>query len=157
MLCLAVLLVCGWRVLWLAGILGHVGSALGTYAALALIALVEPEWGAHMLQAADYGVSAFVAGGLGALTVGGWCRRSEWPLTRLWPGLMVACAGSMVLMTLHVLDPFWFEHIPAFVIGAGVGFVVGGRAPTGERRRRLGGPGWFRSPSSPSRAGSSPS
>ena len=129
-LSLAVLVVCGSRVLWGAGILGHVGSALGTYVVLASVSTIAPERTAHLRHAPDYGVSAFVAGGLGALAVGAWHRRAEWPLSRLWPVLAGACIGATVLMTLHVLDQFWFEHVPAFAIGGGVAFVLGGRAPT---------------------------
>jgi len=125
----AVLLVCGWRVLWWAGVIGHVGAALGTYAALALVAHVHQEQAAPMLHALDYGVSAFVAGDLGALMIGAWYRRAEWPLTRLWRSLIAASVGSTVLMTLHVLDPFWFEHIPAFLIGGGVAFALRERTP----------------------------
>jgi hypothetical protein len=121
---LGVLLVCGWRVLWIAGGLGHVGSALGTYATLDLLARARPDRFAPLLHTPDYGISAFAAGGLGALAVGAWQRRTEWPLTVLWSSLVLASLGSLVLMTLHVLDPFWFEHLPAFAIGAGVAYAL---------------------------------
>jgi hypothetical protein len=126
-LSLAVLLVCDWRVLWAAGVLGHVGSGLATYAAIELAARVEPGRVDDVQHALDYGISAFVAGGLGALAVGAWRRRHEWPLTVLWRWLVAASVGSTVLMTAHVLDPFWLEHLPAFAIGAGVTFLLGER------------------------------
>jgi hypothetical protein len=44
-----------------------------------------------------------------------------------WRWLVAASVGSTVLMTVHVLDPFWFEHLPAFV-GAVVPLALRERA-----------------------------
>jgi hypothetical protein len=133
-LSVAVLLVCDWRVLWAAAGLGHVGSALATYAAIALAAQLEPgRISDDLVHARDYGISAFVAGGLGALAVGAWQRRSEWPMSALWRFVVAASIGSTALMTVHVLDPFWFEHVPAFGIGALVAYLLSA-APAGDYR-----------------------
>jgi hypothetical protein len=130
---LAAVAVCGARRFWTAAIAGHVGSAVLVYALLDALARLSPaRVGDALLSAPDYGISTLVGGGLGALTVGLWQRRHRPTLRRLWLPGAVACAGSTVLMTLHQLDPFWIEHVPAYGIGAAAATTW---RPVAARRR----------------------
>ena len=61
MLAALTLAVCGSRVFWIAGLAGHVGSALFTYALIALGRLFDPAASGAAWSSLDYGVSAISA------------------------------------------------------------------------------------------------
>jgi hypothetical protein len=117
------LVVCGWRVLAWAALLGHVTATLIVYGALNLVWLASPDAFAGVLSARDYGVSAIAAAWLGAVAYVAWRRRG--PTLAGKAPVVISCAAIaafawMLHRHLNVLDS---EHGFAFVIGA----MVAGR------------------------------
>jgi hypothetical protein len=115
----AVLAVCGPRLLWVSALAGHVGSALAVYAVIATVRAVAPTAFESVLSRADYGTSAVVGTWLGLLAAVGWMR---W--ARLAPriGVLTFCLLSGLVgwfcdSNLTFLDT---EHGVAFAIGVGV-------------------------------------
>jgi len=110
--------VCGWRVLAWAALLGHVTATLIVYGALALVRLEWPTAFAGVWSAPDYGVSAIAAAWLGAVAFVAWRRRPP-TLAGRAPVVLSCVAVAIFAWMLHghlnVLDS---EHGVAFVIGA---------------------------------------
>ena len=112
------LVVCGWRVLAWAALLGHVSATLIVYGALALVRLASPAAFAGVWSAPDYGVSAIAAAWLGAVACVAWRRRA--PTLAGKAPVVISCAAIAAFAwtlrgDLNVLDS---EHGFAFVIGA---------------------------------------
>jgi hypothetical protein len=115
----AVFFMCGPRLLWASAFVGHVGSALAVYAAIAAVRAIVPTAFESVLSIPDYGTSAMMGAWLGVLAAAGWMR---WP--RLTPRLGVvgfclvtAVVGWLCDSNLTFLDS---EHAFAFAIGIAV-------------------------------------
>jgi hypothetical protein len=141
---LAVLAVCGPRLLWVSALAGHVGSALAVYAVISIARAVAPTAFESVLSLPDYGTSAMIAAWLGVLAAVGWMR---WPRLGARLGVIAFCllsagVGWLCDSRLTFLDT---EHGIAFAIGIG---VAGGaawlraasaaRVRAGRRRALLG-------------------
>jgi hypothetical protein len=118
------LVVCGWRVLAWAALLGHVTATLIVYGALALVRLAAPDAFEGVWSTPDYGVSAIAAAWLGAVACVAWRRRP--PTLAGKAPVVISCAAVatfawMLHGHLNVLDS---EHGVAFVLGA---LVAGGQ------------------------------
>jgi hypothetical protein len=116
---IAVLVMCGPRLLWASALAGHLGSAVAVYAAIAAARAVVPTAFENVLSLSDYGTSAMIGAWLGALAAVAWMR---WP--RAGPRLCVvafctvsAGVGWACDSNLTFLD---MEHGVAFAIGIGV-------------------------------------
>ena len=57
--------VCGWRVVWAAATLGHAGSAVAVYGAIAGLRIIDPAAFRDVRSLYDYGTSAIIAAWLG--------------------------------------------------------------------------------------------
>jgi hypothetical protein len=119
---LATLVICGWRMLWLTAVVGHVASTVFVYLALALIRLVAPTAFESVLSLPDYGVSAAIAAWIGAVAAIGWRRH---PARAQRAVVIAGCVGATVIgwfcdPQLTVLDA---EHIVAFGLGAALAVV----------------------------------
>ena len=115
---LLTLWLCGQRVLAWSALLGHVGSTLLAYAALALVRGLSPETFRGVWTAPDYGVSAIASAWLGAIACVCWRRRGATLVGKtpvVISCLAVAAFAWMVRRHLNVLDS---EHVLAFAIGA---------------------------------------
>jgi hypothetical protein len=116
-LAIAVLLVCGPRLMWTVGAAGHVGSAAAVYAAIAITRAIVPSAFENVLPLSDYGTSAMIAAWLGALAAVGWMR-----YPRLLPRLGVVAfsllSGLVGWLCRPDLTPLDSEHLVAYAIGA---------------------------------------
>jgi hypothetical protein len=117
------LVVCGPRLLWVAGAMGHVFSTLCVYSMIALTRLVDPGAFEHVLSATDIGVSAICAAWLGAVAAVLW-RRPGWKRTRRL-GIAASCAlvGLSAWLFHPQLTALDTDHVFAFAIGAAVAVV----------------------------------
>jgi hypothetical protein len=144
---IVVLVVCGARVAWTAGLLGHVFATLFVYALVALTRLVDPGAFANVLSARDLGVSAICAAWLGAVAATLWRRpaRTGTGKAAIAAGcLLIGFLAWLVNPDLTVLDT---DHLFAFPIGAAVALVpvralvradaVGAAASSAAGRLRL--------------------
>jgi hypothetical protein len=139
-LALVTFALCGWRVLWLAALIGQTLSTLLAYTVIGLSRLAEPGAFERLVSAPDYGVSAISAAWLGAIAAVGWRKRTE---SSGRAAIVLGCVAAALLAWflrgggLDVLDS---EHLFAFAIGIAV--AGGGRLP-----RTLGVPGLLRNAS----------
>jgi hypothetical protein len=124
---LAVLALCGSRVLWLSAAFGHVGSAVTVYGAMALARAVHPDAFAVVDTLFDYGTSAVIAAWVGALAVRLWGRDPRLAVVlSVGSGLI----GWLLRPDITVLDT---EHLVAFALGA----AIAGYGSSWVFRRRL--------------------
>jgi hypothetical protein len=119
---LAVLWICGSRVLWLSAVIGHAGSTLVLYAAIGALALADRDTVSNLLSEEDYGVSAIFAAWLGAASARCWLRRRGAWAEKLGVVLVGLGTGLVAWLvrgepTPSVLDS---EHIVAFAVGAAI-------------------------------------
>jgi hypothetical protein len=111
------LALCGWRILWLAALIGQTFSTLLGYSIIELAQLVDPGAFQRLVTAPDYGVSAISAAWLGAMAAVGWRKRGE-SIGRA--AIVLGCVAAACLAWfvrgrgLDVLDS---EHLFAFAIG----------------------------------------
>jgi hypothetical protein len=111
------LALCGWRILWLAALIGQTFSTLLGYSIIALARLVDPGAFQRLVSAPDFGVSAISAAWLGAIAAVGWRKRGE-SIGRA--AIVLGCVADACLAWfvrgrgLDVLDS---EHLFAFAIG----------------------------------------
>jgi|SRR5437868_2070618 len=120
---IVVLVVCGARIAWTAGLLGHVFSTLFVYALIALTRLLDPGAFSSVLSARDVGVSAICAAWLGAVAATLWRRpgRTETGKAAIAVScLLIGLFAWLVNPDLTVLDT---DHLFAFPIGAAVALV----------------------------------
>ena len=116
-LAIAMLALCGWRVLWVAALLGQTVSTVLGYSIIGAARLADPGTFQRLVSAPDYGVSAISAAWLGAIAAVAWRTRRE-SLARA--AIVIGCVLAGVLAWfvrgrgLDVLDS---EHFVAFAIG----------------------------------------
>jgi hypothetical protein len=124
---LAVLALCGSRVLWLSAAFGHIGSAVAVYGAIALARATSPRAFVGVDTLLDYGTSAVIAAWIGAVAVRLWARDP-----RLAVALSVGSGliGWLLHPDLTVLDT---EHLVAF----GLGVAIARYGSSWAFRRRL--------------------
>jgi len=108
--------VCGWRVVWAAATLGHAGSAIAVYGAIAGLRIIDPAAFRDARSLYDYGTSAVIAAWLGAIAARAWRRRTR---TLDHVAIVALCLGSGLIGWLLRPDvtPLDSEHVVAFVIG----------------------------------------
>jgi hypothetical protein len=113
---IVVLAVCGPRLMWTAGVAGHLGSAALVYAAIAVARAVVPTAFESVLSLSDYGTSAVIAAWLGALAEVAWRRR---PALGPRLGIVGFClfTGLVGWLCRPDLTPLDSEHVVAFGIG----------------------------------------
>jgi hypothetical protein len=122
----AALLLGGPGLFWRAAFLGHVGATIVAYAGVGALWLVARADVDDVLHAPDYGISCVWIGVLGGL-LGAVARRSRH--THAWVPAIAGAAGFAAATSLSGDLTSW-EHLIAFVLGAGVGFRArGGPAP----------------------------
>ena len=111
--------VCGWRVVWAAATLGHAGSAVAVYGAIAGLRIIDPAAFRDVRSLYDYGTSAIIAAWIGAIAARAWRRRTR-PLDHA--AIVLLCLGSGLIGWLLRPDvtPIDSEHVVAFVIGVGI-------------------------------------
>ena len=139
---LVALAVCGWRVVWAAATLGHAGSAIAVYGAIAAVRLLDPGDLAQVRSLYDYGTSAIIAAWIGAIAARGWRRRPE--LTARG-AIVLFCVGSGLIGWLlrPQVTPLDSEHVVAFLIGVAIArfelnLALLARAGASCRNRRWG-------------------
>jgi hypothetical protein len=132
---LAALAVCGWRVVWAAATLGHAGSAIAVYGAIAALRLLDPGDLAQVRSLYDYGTSAIIAAWIGAIAARGWRRR---PALTARGTIVVFCVGSGLIGWLlrPQVTPLDSEHIVAFLIGVAIARFELNLAPLGRASAR---------------------
>lgn len=111
---------CGWRVFWVAALVGHVGSTLVIYGLIVAARIVHPGAFEHSLATPDYGVSAMQGAWVGATAAVAWLA------TKGRPGARTSVAVGVLVLALigwrlHP-DPsvITLEHPVAFLLGVGV-------------------------------------
>lgn len=109
---LAALALCGSRVLWVAALAGHVGSALAVYLGIGLIRHLSHGAWQGAIAYPDYGTSAMIAAWIGAIAFVAWRHRLRAAAVGLV--LVAAAIGWLCKGTLTVLDS---EHAFALAIG----------------------------------------
>jgi hypothetical protein len=116
----AALRICGTRVLWVAAVLGHIGSTLTVYAIIGASRLTDPDVFASAVVKQDFGVSAMQGAWVGAIaaTAWGWAGANHRARAIVASGV---CVLAGVAWWLHP-DPsiLTTEHLFAFLIGCGV-------------------------------------
>src|SRR5437016_1567427 len=90
----AVLVVCGPRLLWTTALVGHVASAALVYLAIAAVRSVDPSAFRDLMSLPDYGLSAAIAAWIGALAATAWRARPT-RTARAWT--LAACVASALL------------------------------------------------------------
>jgi hypothetical protein len=120
---LATLAVCGARALLVAGVAGHVLSAIVVYLAIALIRVFAPAALRQVVTLADYGTSAVIAAWIGAVAHRWWSAHKH--VGRRF-GVLALCAaagliGWLLSPDLTVLDS---EHAVALGIGVATAWTV---------------------------------
>jgi hypothetical protein len=113
---------CGSRVVFIAGVAGHIGSTLAVYAVMALTWTFDPRAFEALSRAPDYGVSAVSAAWIGALAAVSWQARNRTLRGKILTALAVLSAAGFGLIVRGHVNFFDLEHILAF--GVGVGVVV---------------------------------
>jgi hypothetical protein len=112
-----VLVVCGARLLWIVGVVGHAGSTVLAYGALATVRAFDPQSFQSLLSHPDYGASAISAAWLGAIAAAGWCQRGRTIRGRIAIGLAVLAIAAFAYMLrggVNILDS---DHVFGFTIG----------------------------------------
>jgi hypothetical protein len=109
---LAVAGLCGVRVLWLAAVTGHVGSAGLVYATIFLVRAVDPTAFHAVFAYLDYGTSAVIAAWIGALACWLWQRDARLAAVALCVGS--GLIGYLLNKNLTALDT---EHVLALAFG----------------------------------------
>ena len=111
--------VCGWRVVWAAATLGHAGSAVAVYGAIAGLRIIDPAAFRDVRSLYDYGTSAIIAAWLGAIAARAWRRRTR---TIDHVAIVALCLSSGLIGWLlrPDLTPLDSEHVVAFLIGVGI-------------------------------------
>jgi hypothetical protein len=121
-----------WRegavVWWIAALVGHVGSALITYALIGIASALGSGAAEDAANDPDYGISAVLGASLGALLASG-LRSGDRMITAF------GIAGFIVLLPFSIgwLD---MEHLLAFGLGAAVVLRLGSTDPLALRRQR---------------------
>jgi hypothetical protein len=135
---LAALALVGPKVLWFAAALGHVGSAVAMYCAIAVVRALDPHAFAAVVSLVDFGTSAVVAAWLGAIAYRLWSRD---PRLSVFLCTAAILGGWLLHPQLTALDT---EHLVAAAAGVAVA-----RYSSGFRTRRK--PATVSAPASTSR------
>jgi hypothetical protein len=111
---LATLALFGPKVVWLSAALGHIGSALAAYGAIALARALDPDAFASVFSLVDYGTSAVIAAWLGAIAYRLWSRDPRLSVLLCVAAVVV---GWLLHPQLTALDT---EHLVAALAGIAV-------------------------------------
>ena len=117
-----VLVVCGIRLFWIVSFVGHVGSTVLAYSALATVRVFDPHSFQALVSRPDYGVSAISAAWLGAIAAAGWRQRGQTTRGRIAIGLAVLAIAAFAYMVRGGLTILDSDHVIAF--GIGIALVV---------------------------------
>jgi hypothetical protein len=118
----------GAAVWWVAALVGHIGSALISYAIVGLASALGSASAEDAANDPDYGISAVLGASLGALFASG-ARAGD----RMITGFGIAGFVGLLPFSLGWLD---IEHPVAFALGAAVVFRLGSTDPSALRRQR---------------------
>jgi hypothetical protein len=113
----AALAVCGARVVAVSAAVGHVGSTLVVYLALAAVRAVDPGAFENAVTHRDYGVSAMIAAWLGAIVLVQWRRR---PSRRVLLVAFVGVCAAVGWFADSQRTPLDADHVVAFAFGAAI-------------------------------------
>lgn len=113
---------------WVAALVGHVGSALISYAIIGLASALGSSAAEDAANDPDYGISGVLGASLGALFASG-LRAGD----RMITGFGVAAFVGLLPFSLGWLD---IEHPVAFGLGAAVVLRIGSTDPVALRRQR---------------------
>jgi len=118
----------GAAVWWVAALVGHVGSALISYAIIGLASALGSASAEDAANDPDYGVSAVLGASLGALFASG-LRAGDRTIT----GFGIAGFIGLLPFSFGWLD---MQHPLAFALGAAVVLRIGSTDPAALRRQR---------------------
>jgi hypothetical protein len=118
----------GTAVWWVAALLGHVGSALISYALIGIASALGSASAEDAANDSDYGISAVLCASLGALLASG-LRSGD----RMITGFGIAGFIGLLPFSIGWLD---IEHPLAFGLGAVVVLRLGSTDPLALRRQR---------------------
>jgi len=117
------LYICGSRMLWTVGAMGHVFSTLCVYSMIALARFVDSNAFDGVLSGKDIGVSAICAAWLGAVAATLWRRPRRTRVGKLAIAAGVVLVGTFAYLVNPHLTALDSDHGYAFVIGAAVALV----------------------------------
>jgi hypothetical protein len=109
---LAVYLMCGDRVAWLAAVTGHVGSAVLVYSGIVLARLADPAAFHTVFAYSDYGTSAVIAAWIGAIGYRVWAGGA-----RLSAAALCVVSGLVAWLFKNQLTVLDVEHVVALGFG----------------------------------------
>jgi hypothetical protein len=118
----------GVRRFWSAGLAGHVGSTVVTYAIVGALVLLHARFVGGLLGQSDYGVSCVWAGALGAVSAEAFVSSDTRGKIRT-ALLSAAVMGAISAMSSGLARP---EHVFAFLFGASVVLLPRRRAARPE-------------------------
>jgi hypothetical protein len=115
-----VILVCGTQLFWIVGVVGHIGSTVLAYSAVAAVRAFDPGSYQALLTRPDYGVSAISAAWLGAVAAAAWRQRGQTTRGRIAIGLAVLAVAAFAYMIRGGITILDSDHVIAFTIGVAI-------------------------------------